>query len=440
MNIQHHRALFRIGLPIVIGQLGMIVLGFADTMMVGRHSTEGLSAAGFVNNIFNLAIIFSTGFSYGLTPLVGSRYGQGNHASVARALKSSLPANTLVSLIVCVVMGGLYLNLHRLGLPSELLPLMRPYYLTLLASIPFMMWFNSFKQFADGITDTRLPMWILLGGNVFNILGNALLIFGICGFPELGLLGAGIATLASRILMCIAFAVLFFLTPYYKDYRTHFVREHTDREDFLLLNRLGWPVALQMGMETASFSLCAILMGWLGAAALAAHQIMCTISTLCYMVYYGIGAAVAIRVSYFHGQRDLLNVRRSAYAGFHLILLSGVVACTAIVLLRHRLGYWFTDSAEVNALVMSLILPMLLYQIGDGMQITFANALRGISNVKPMMLYAFIAYFLVSLPASYLFGFPLHLGAFGVWLGFPFGLTCAGLLFLWEFRRKTNVV
>lgn len=432
---EHYRTLLRVGLPIVIGQLGIIILGFADTIMVGRHSTDELGAAGFVNNMFNLAIIFSTGFSYGLTPVVGSNYGKQDFAAVSRALKNSLPANTLIALFVCLCMGILYLNLENLGQPEELLPLMRPYFLTLLASLPFMLWFNAFKQFADGITDTRTSMWILLGGNVLNIVGNLLLIFGLCGFPELGLFGAGLSTLISRIVMCVVFALLFFCTPYYNRYRQHFFRQSVNRSDFRQLNRLGWPIALQMGMETASFSLSAIMMGWLGVAALAAHQIMCTVGTLCFMVYYGIGAAITIRVSYFHGQKDSDNVHRSAYAGFHLILLSGIVACTAIVMLRHQLSGWFTESSAVDAIVLSLILPMMLYQFGDGMQVAFANALRGIADVKPMMLYAFIAYFLISLPAGYLFGFLLDMGSVGVWLGFPFGLTSAGLMFYMRFKK-----
>ena len=436
---KHYKALFQVGLPIVIGQVGMIILGFADTLMIGHHNTNELSAAGFVNNIFNLAIIFCTGFSYGLTPIVGSLFGSGNHTAIGRLVKNSLLANAVIAVFICAAMSILYLNIDKLGQPEELLPLMHPYYLTLLSSLPFILLFNTFKQFADGITDTRSSMWILISGNVINIIGNFILIFGLSGFPELGLLGAGIATLLSRILMCVAFAILFFFTRHYHIYLNGFKTTRINTNDFKRLNSMGWPIALQMGMETASFSLCAVMLGWLGSAALAAHQIMCTIGTLCFMIYYGIGAAVAIRVSYFKGQNDHINVRRSAYAGFHLILLAGVIASSVIFLLRHQLGGYFTDSDEVDQLVVALIFPMLLYQLGDGMQINFANALRGIADVKPMMLFAFISYFMVSLPFSYFFGFILDMGTVGVWLGLPLGLTCAGILFFTRFQRKTRI-
>ena len=199
----HYRALFTLGMPIVVGQLGVIILGFADTLMVGHHSTVELGAASFVNNMFNLCIIFSTGFSYGLTPVVGSFYGGGRFAEAGLSLRCSLVANTLVALLEMAVMTVLYLNLERLGQPDELIPLIKPYYLVLLVSLVFVMLFNAFKQFTDGITDTQTAMWILLGGNALNIVGNYILIYGKCGFPELGLLGAGLSTLLSRIVMVI---------------------------------------------------------------------------------------------------------------------------------------------------------------------------------------------------------------------------------------------
>lgn len=435
---EHYKALLYLGIPIVIGQIGIIVLGFADTLMIGHHSTNELAAASFVNNMFNLAIIFSTGFSYGLTPIVGSLYGNKELAAAGRVLKNSLAANFLVAVVLTLIMTILYFNIERLGQPEELLPLIKSYYLILLGSLVFVLLFNGFKQFADGITDTKTSMWILLSGNVLNIIGNYILINGKLGFPELGLSGAGISTLFSRIVMVIAFAVIFFFSKRYIRYLAGFKRAVLNMPDFKRLNMLGWPIALQMGMETASFSLSAIMIGWLGAIALAAHQIMLTISQVCFMMYYGMGAAVAVRVSNFKGQNDNLNVRRSAYAGFHIIMVMAVASSVPIFLLRNYLGGWFTDSEAVSLMVVSLIIPLLLYQFGDGLQITFANALRGISDVKPMMIIAFIAYFIISLPTGYFCGFVLGWGIKGVWMAFPFGLTSAGIMLYLRFRQQVN--
>ena len=434
---QHYKALFTLGIPIIIGQIGIIILGFADTLMIGHYGTNELAAASFVNNMFTLAIIFATGFSYGLTPVVGSLFGRGETRMVGRVLKNSLFANTLLALLLTAIMAVLYANLHRLGQPEELLPLMRPYFIVLLISLLFVLLFNGFKQFADGITDTRISMWILLGGNLLNIIGNYILIYGKLGMPEMGLLGAGISTLGSRILMVVVFALFFFCSQRYRVYKEGFLQGMINRADFLHLNRLGWPVAMQMGMETASFSLSTVMVGWIGTTALAAHQIMLTVSQVCFMVYYGMGAAVAVRISNFHGQGNLPAVRRVAQSGFHLILLLAVCTSLPIFLLRHDIGYWFVDDAAVNLMVMQLIIPVMIYQFGDGLQCNYANALRGISDVKPVMYIAFVAYLLVSLPAGYLFGFVMGWGIVGIWMAFPFGLTTAGALYYWRFRSQT---
>lgn len=430
----HYKELARLGLPIVIGQLGIIFVSFADTFMVGRHGTEELGAASFVNNMFNLAIIFATGFSYGLTPIVGRLFGSGRQREAGGVLKNALLANSAIALLLMAVMWVLYLNIGNLGQPAELLELMRPYYLTLLISMPFILLFNAFKQFADGITDTKTSMWILLAGNLLNIAGNYLLIFGKDGFPELGLLGAGISTLLSRMAMLAIFLAIFFKQRRYRVYTQGFWRAKVTKPQQKELFAIGFPVAAQMGMETASFSLATIMVGWLGTTALASHQIMCTVGQLGFMMYYGMAAAVAVKASNYNGTGDIANIRRTASAGFHLILVMAVIASALIYLLRHRIGGIFTDNNDVAVMVAQLAVPFILYQFGDGLQCNYSNALRGIADVKPVMLYAFIAYFIISLPAGYLFGFVFGWGLPGVWMSFPFGLTSAGVMFYLRFR------
>ncbi|MGL5937916.1 MAG: MATE family efflux transporter [Phocaeicola sp.] len=434
----HYKELAKLGIPIVIGQVGMVVLGFADTLMIARHSTNELAAASFVNNMFVLAIVFSTGFGYGLTPVIGSLWGKGEKDSVGRMVKNSLFLNTLLAIVLLLLMTLLYFNIHRLGQPEELYPLMLPYFLILLGSIPFLTWFNTFKQFCDAIGDTHISMWILLSGNLLNIIGNYLLIYGKYGFPEWGLEGAGISTLLSRIYMTLLFAAIFFFSKRYKMFSSAFKKSLLNRKDYGYLTKLGVPIGLQMGMETAAFALSTVMVGWLGTMQLAAHQVMLTISQLCFMIYYGMGAAVAVRISYFHGQKDKVGINRSATACFHLILTMAFISVLPILLMRNELGIWFTGSEKVAFLVAQLTIPLLLYQFGDGMQCNYANALRGITDVKPVMIIAFIAYFLISLPAGYIFGFILKGGLFGIWMAFPFGLTTAGIMYYARFRQQMN--
>ena len=423
----------------MIGQLGIIILSFADTMMVGRCGTAELGAASFVNNMFNLVIVFSTGFSYGLTPFVGNHYGRGENASVGRILKNALAVNAVVAAGLMALMFILYLNIHRLGQPAELLPLMRPYYIVLLISLLFVLLFNAFKQFADGITDTVTPMVILLGGNVVNIFLNWILIYGNCGMPRMGLLGAGVATLTARVLMLLCFVVVFFVAKRYRPYVQGFKDAAVNRKDFAALNKMGMPVGLQMGMETASFSLSTIMVGWLGTVALAAHQVMLTVGQLGFMMYYGMAAAVAVRASNFHGQGDMLRVKENVSAGFKIILVMAAAVSIPLLIMRNSLGYFFTDSAAVAAMVAQLVIPFVIYQFGDGLQCNYSNALRGISDVKMVMVYAFIAYFLISLPSAYLFGFVFDWGLTGIWMSFPLGLTSAGLLFWRRYRKSISM-
>ena len=431
----HYRSLLSLGLPIMIGQLGMIILGFADTMMVGHHSTTELGAASFVNNIINLVIITATGFSYGLTPIVGGLFGREELPQAGRALRCALLANLMAGAIMMAALGILYFNVDNIGQPKELLPYIKPYYLVLLASIPFVMLFNAFKQFTDSITETRTSMWILLSGNLLNIIGNYVLIYGKAGMPEMGVVGAGVATLLSRVVMVALFLFVFLSRKKMRPYREGFFVLGWSRQLVRRLVSLGTPIALEMGMETASFSLSIIMVGWLGTIALASHQVMITISQFTFMVYYGLGAAVAVRTSYFNGQDDRDNVRHTVVAGLQVMVALELLLSGIIFLLRNHIGGWFTDSAEVSSTVISLMVPFFIYQFGDGLQINYANALRGIADVKPLMVIAFIAFFVISLPVGYFCGFVLNFGLVGVWMAFPFGLTSAGVMMWYRFKK-----
>lgn len=436
----HYRELLSIGFPIIIGQLGTIILGFADTLMIGHHSTPELAAAGLVNNIFGLVFVSYMGFTYGLTPIIGKLYGEERTDCIGQKVRNSFFANMLTGAIFTAVLILLYLNLAHIGQPEELLSLIRPYFLVNLASVLFMGIFFTMKQFLDGIRKTKVAMWAMIGGNVVNILGNWVLIYGVAGFPELGLLGAGISTLVSRILMALAMVSIVIAGKGFREYRHDLFHSSLNKADFKEMNRLGWPVALQLGMESAAFTLSCVMVGWLGTIPLVAHQVMITLSQLFYLVLSGMAAALAIRVSHFMGQKDYAAVRRNAYDGFRLNLLFSLCMGIPVFLLRHQIGGWFNDNAEVQAYVSVLIILMMVYQFGDGLQYTFANALRGIACVKPMVLYAFIAYFVISLPLGYTLGFTCGMGILGIWIAFPFGLTIAGEMYRRRFEKELQKI
>lgn len=433
-----YTSIIKLGIPIVIGQIGTIILTFADTIMIGHHSTSELAAAAFVGQIFMLGILVAMGFAYGLTPLVGNSYGREKTGRIGALVRNGLAANTMLALLLVAIYSVLYFFIDRLGQPEELLPYMRPYYIVNLVSIPFVCWFNVFKQTADGSTDTKTPMWILLSGNLVNILANWVLIYGKMGMPELGILGAGLATLLSRILMTVTIACVFFRSKHYKPFAQSFWQSKVTRADQLLLNRMGWPLGMQMGMESGAWSLCSIIVGWIGATALAGHQVMLSISQLFFQIYYALSAAVAIRISLFHGQREFSKITPTAWAGFHLCCIVAMLVAVPVWAFRQDIGWLFADSEEISTIVAGAILPLIIYQLPDGLQCVFSNSLRGLSNVKPLMLVAFIAYFVVSIPLSYIFGITMNGGLVGVWFAFPIGLSVSGTLYYYFFRRTLS--
>lgn len=433
--MNHYKETIRLGVPIMLGQLGIIVVNFADNIMVGHHSTQELAAASFVNNFFNLAFIFGMGFSYGLTPIIGRLFAQGKKEEAGAVLKNSLVINFIVGILLSLCMLFLLFNLDWLNQPKELYPYILPYYILQLFSVVFAMLFNSFKQFSDGTTDTLTPMYIMLSANILNIIGNYFLIYGHGGFPEMGLTGAGISTLFSRILTFAVFLLLFFNRKKYAIYLQGFRSTRICKEKIRSLVRLGLPVGFQMGVETGSFSLSVIMMGWIGSIALAAYQVAGVITTLGFMFYYGIGAAVSIRVSNFYGSGNPAEIRRAVKAGFHIMLCSMLSFVAFLLLFRAQIGYLFTPEEDVVRLVAIFCWPMMLYQFGDALQILYANALRGITDVKYMAKVALLCHFGLALPIGYLCGFVLDWGALGVWCGFPISLTTLGILLWFRFSR-----
>lgn len=435
---KEYKALLKLGIPITIGQLGLTLQNLADNIMVGRHSTQELAAAGLVNNLFILAILLTLGYSVGAVSQIGALYSQKRKERIVSILKSSILADSLQGLLIVLALIGLYVALPYMGQPDELVPLMRPYLVIQIASLPFMTVSNAFKQTTDSINDTAVSMTIMLIGNVWNIFFNWVLIFGHFGAPEMGIIGAAWATFSSRVVIFILSVLVFFVRPKYKQYTQYWHTAKLNRKDVFLLNRLGWPIAIQMGMETASFSLVAILIGWLGTNNLAAHQVMLNLANAIFMFYVGISNAVSIRVSNYNGLNSMQGVRHAAFAGYHIILALGIVLSIIAFSFRYDVSLLFTDNEEVANIVAVLAFPLVLYQFGDGMQCTFANALRGLGDVKKLMWYSFLAYIVISLPLSYIFGITLHWGTFGIWMGFPFGLTAAAILYLKRFLKMTK--
>lgn len=448
-HVAEYKALFKLGLPITISQIGMNLQGLADTIMVGQHSGMDLAAAGFVNSVFIIGILLSIGFSNGSVARMGYLFGQQRSLDIVSVLKSSIWANAFLATILTLLMTLVYFCLPYMGQDPNLLPLMQQYFIILLPSLPVLSMTGVFKPFYDSINDTQTSMWIMLAGNVWNVLFNWILIFGHCGFPEMGIAGAALATATSRLFMLVAYIMVFCMHHRYRKYRELWNEAHATRRDFMLLNKLGWPIGIQMSIETASFAGASLWLGWGGkswdaVSSLAAYQVMVQVANMIFLFFIGIGAAIAIRVSNHYGRNDKDAILLSAHSGYQMILAISIVLSVIIFPFRDCLaGLFVSDSdpellARVSGIVSACCIPLVLYQFGDGMQSAYVSALRGLGDVRPLMKYSFIAYIVISLPCSYVFGIVMDGGCPGIWYGFPFGLTTAALLYLYRFRKTMS--
>lgn len=432
---REYRELGRLGFPVLVTQVGIIVVSFADTMMVGAYGLDELAAAAFVNSCFMIPILMLMGFASGMTPLIGALYGRGEHREAGRVMKAGLQMNVLMAVCFTAVMGAVYPFLDCFGQDPELLPLIREYYLIIICTLVPMSVFNTLQQTANGTTDTATPMWIIICCDFINIGGNWLLIYGNCGFPELGLAGAGVSTLVSRTVAMLALVLVVRLRRRYRKY----YMGASERNVGGTLRRRVWltsyPVMVQNGVECGLWTLGAIVSGWFGKVQLASYQVVNTIAQLGFMVYLSIGVASSIRVANFTGGRDSAGIRRVARAALHMNLLLCTVSSLVFIFFTADLVRLFTQEESVRAAAMLLVAPLVLYQYGDAVQITYANSLRGTSVVKPLFWISIVSYIMVGVPLMLFLSRGLGMESVGVYYSFNGALATASVLLVMAFGK-----
>ena len=418
----------------MLGQACVIILAFADNIMIGWHSVDELAASSFVNNVMNLFILTELGFATGMTPMIGADNGTGNIKGIGITVKNGLMTNGIIGGISIILLTIIYFCLDHFGQAPELMPYIKPYFAIIGISTLFALGFNVLKQFTDGICRPMISMTLLMIGNLLNIFGNWVLIYGKLGFPEMGLTGAGISTLVSRALILLVFVVFIFKSKKMNEYARAIKDAILSRDKMKGVFKMGYPVGIQMALESSTFTFAAVMAGWLGVIQLAAHQVVITISQLFFLMMQGLSFAVSILVSNAFGRKDLGSVREYARKGYFMTLGISATLSALLYCFRYQAAGIFTDSPEVSAMAVSLFFLLFAYQFGDGLQLCFANVLRGIQDVRPIMYAAFVSYYLIAIPSAYVLGFKTSLGIHGIWLGFPIGLTLAGIFFYARYR------
>ena len=424
----------------MLSQLGHVMMGVADNAMVGHIGATQLAAAGLANVAFNVLMLFGIGVSYAITPLVAIADGEKDLKGVNETLRHGLVINVVNSVVlVAIVYFGKNL-LYHIGQPEEVVTLSIPYLEIITFSLIPILTFQTFRQFSEGLSNTLVPMVIVLSCNVLNIALNYVLIYGHFGFPKMELNGAGLATFISRIVMGIAIAGYIYFAPQFRNYRPGFIIGKYSRALFNKMLHIGLPAGMQFIFEVAAFDFSLIMMGWIGTKALAAHQIAINLATISYMTTSGLAAAATIRVSNELGKRDMPALRRAAFVLIGMALSFMTVWGILFIVGNNFLPTLYIEDTDVITIAGPLIIIAGLFQLSDGMQVVCAGALRGLQDVKVPTLFIFISYWIIGLPLGYWLSFKLGFGPVGIWSGLLLGLTLTATAMCWRFNYLSKKI
>lgn len=422
----------------MVGQLGHVMVGLADSIMIGQLGTVPLAASAFANSIFIIPMVFGLGMAFGLTTPIANSDGEGRPEKAGTYLRHGLLINIIVATLIFLLVVLFSQFTYLLGQEALVEELSHPYLLIISSSIfPFMI-FLTYKQFAEGLSFTRMAMVISIGANLINILLNYILIFGHWGFPELGLEGAGYATLISRLLMALFMFLYVTKSKTFSKYLKHLAKTAWDRSYFKDILKVGIPSGSQYLFEVSAFALAAVFAGQISAEALAAHQIAISLAALSYMMASGLGAAATVRVANQLGQKKPYTMRKAGRVCLGLTLVF-MTACGLMFFLgRDFFPGLYTSDTEVAATAAQLLIIAVIFQLSDGTQVVALGALRGLSEVKVPTLIALVAYWGFGLVPAYLMGITYGLGPLGIWYGLAIGLTVAAILLYWRFEWKSK--
>lgn len=434
----HIKETIKLAIPVSVGQIGHIMMGVVDSLMVGRVGTVPLAAAALVNGLFFLILVLGIGMTMAITPLVAISKGAKNDDECGMILRQALLVNVVfaILLLFLIYFGADFLQ--YLDQPKEVVIEAKSYMKVLAFSvIPFLV-FQVYRQFLEGISVVKPAMIIAVLANFFNAFSNWCLIFGNLGFEAMGLYGAGISTFLTRTLMAAVLMYYVITSSNYKIYNPTLKYKSINRKVIKKVIAIGLPSGLQYFLEVGAFSFSAIMIGWIGAVPLAAHQIAINLASVTYMIVLGISAAGTIRVGTALGQKSKEGVRTAGFSS--LLLAAGLMFCFAIIfiLFRAHLPYLYVNEIDVIELASSLLVVAALFQLFDGLQATAIGILRGLTDVKIPLLISFAAYWILGVPAGYLLAFVFDFGTVGIWLGFLVGLASVAILLSLRFNHLTK--
>jgi MATE family multidrug resistance protein len=429
----------KLAYPVMVGQLGQILVSVADSIMVGKFlGTIPLAAISLAVSILIIPMVFAIGVAFGLTPLIAGADGKDDPVEAVKYFKNGLVLNSVLGLAVYGVLAIFAQFAHLLGQDERVVSEAMPYLHIVGFSIVPMMAFFAFKQFAEGLSDTKAGMRVSLMANLLNILLNYPLITGWGPFPELGLAGAAVSTLGTRFLMVAGMAIYIRKHKKFAAYWSHWRSTEITWRSIRDILAIGVPSGLQLVFEAGAFAMSGVIVGMIGPVQQAAHQIALNIASVSYMMVSGLGAAATIRVGNQLGKRDIPMLRLAGQSLFHLTLAMMVLTMMLLIGLRNFLPEFYSSDPEVLQYTAVLMIAAGIFQLPDGLQATTLGALRGVQDVNIPTIIAFVAYWVIAVPMCYYLGITEKMGPLGVWIGLTIGLVLASIALYWRFQHKVR--
>ncbi len=440
---------WQLAAPVMLGMLGHTFVSFVDNVMVGQLGTAELAAVSLGNSFMFIAMSLGIGFSTAITPLIAEADAEKNFNKGKSSFKHGLFLCTLLGIALFLIVFFAKPLMYLMKQPAEVVELAMPYLdLVAISLIPLII-FQAYKQFSDGLSMTRYPMYATIIANIANVILNYLLIFGKFGFPQLGIVGAAYGTLLSRLIMWWYLWYLLKGKEKSKEFVTNVKLFVLDKTMLKKILNLGAPSAMQMFFEVAIFTAAIWLSGLLGKNPQAANQIALNLSSMTFMVAMGLSVAAMIRVGNQKGLRDYFELRRIAFSIFLMGLLFAVCFGLLFLAFHNQLPKLYVDlgdaknlldNSEVVRIASTLLLAAAIFQISDSIQVVVLGALRGLQDVKIPTIITFIAYWMIGFPISFYLGKEEAYGSFGIWLGLLAGLSSAAILLYIRFHYLTKTL
>lgn len=440
----------QLAFPVILSQIGQITVQMADTAMVGHYGGDDptpLAAVSFATNLFYIIFITSLGLTFGLTPLVGERFAQKRDRHVRELLQNGFLLYSLIGVMATLVliasrgvfpiMASLMMGDGGDGSISGVVDMALPYYDTLIWSMfPAMIW-ATIKQFLEGVGNTRVAMTTIIIANSLNILLNWIFIFGKCGFEPMGAVGAGYATLISRVVQCLMMVIYFFRAKRFRIYTEGLLKRSMIKfRRIAEILKVGIPISFHMFMEASAFVVAGIMVLAFGAASVSAYQIGVNMMNLTFMIVIAIGSSTTILCSHIYGNRDFSRLRRTVYAAYQMGLLWNISVATLFVAFRYQIPTLFTTNVQTIEITADMLIFISLFQVSDCLQAISISIMRGLQDVKVLMPIVFVSYVVINIPVAYLLAFECGFKTNGLIMGFIVGLSCCAVMTIRRVRKN----